>query len=142
MRSAFKLILSWLYWITKNKYKKNNPIHNLFKFSWIKVVKKEALTALPTMEPQNSLECPVSQEMHAQSHCCVQQFVTLWMIAGQAPLSMWFSRQEYWSGLSCTYSRDLPEPGIRSVSTTSPALASEFFIIEPSGKPKLVNICS
>ena len=42
----------------------------------------------------------------------VQLFVTLWTIALQAPLSMGFSRQEYWSGLPCPLPRDLPDPGI------------------------------
>ena len=58
---------------------------------------------------------------------CVWFFVTLWMVAHQAPLSMGFSRQEYWSGLPCPPSRDVPNLGIKSVSLTSPALAGGFF---------------
>ena len=54
-------------------------------------------------------------------------FVTLWTVACQAPLSMGFSRQEYCSGLPCPPPRDLPNPGIRSVSLTSPAFAGRFF---------------
>ena len=42
----------------------------------------------------------------------VQLFVTLWTVALQAPLSMGFSRQEYWSGLPCPPPGDLPDPGI------------------------------
>ena len=42
-------------------------------------------------------------------------FVTLWTIARQAPLSMGFSRQEYWSGLPCRPPGDLPNPGIEPV---------------------------
>ena len=42
----------------------------------------------------------------------VQLFATLWTIAHQAPLSMEFSRQEYWSGLPCLPPRDLPQPDI------------------------------
>ena len=42
----------------------------------------------------------------------VQLFVTLWTIAHQAPLSLGFCRQEYWSGLSCLPPWDLPDPGI------------------------------
>ena len=45
----------------------------------------------------------------------------------QAPLSMEFSRQEYWSGLPCPPPEDLPNPGIEPVSLTSPALAGGFF---------------
>ena len=54
--------------------------------------------------------------------------VTLWTIACQAPLSMGFSRQEYWSGLSCHPSGDLPDPRIEPSSLMSPALAGRFFI--------------
>ena len=42
----------------------------------------------------------------------VQLFVTLWTIAHQAPLSMGFSRQEYWSGLSCPPPGDLSNQGL------------------------------
>ena len=53
--------------------------------------------------------------------------VILWTVARQAPLSMGFSRQEYWSVLPCPPPEDLPDPGIESVSLTSPALAGRFF---------------
>ena len=46
----------------------------------------------------------------------------------QAPLSMGFSRQEYWSGLPCRPPGDLPHPGIKPVSLTFPALTGSFFI--------------
>ena len=58
---------------------------------------------------------------------CVALFVTLWTVAHQAPLSIGFSRQEYWSGLPCHSPGDLPSPGIEPVSLMSPALASWFF---------------
>ena len=57
----------------------------------------------------------------------VQLFVTLRTVAHQAPLSMGFSRQEYWSGLPCPPPGDLPDPGIEPVSLMSPALAGVFF---------------
>ena len=47
--------------------------------------------------------------------------------AYQAPLSMGFSRQEYWSGLLCPPPGDLPKPGIEPGSPMSPALAGGFF---------------
>ena len=53
----------------------------------------------------------------------VQLFETPWTVACQAPLSMGFSRQEYWSGLPCPLPGDLPNPGIEPVSLMSPALA-------------------
>ena len=46
----------------------------------------------------------------------VQLFVTPWAVARQAPLSMGFSRQEYWSGLPFPAPGDLPDPGIELVS--------------------------
>ena len=53
--------------------------------------------------------------------------VTLWSVAHEAPLSMGFSRQENWSGLSCPPPGDLPDPGIKPVSLMSAALAGGFF---------------
>ena len=57
----------------------------------------------------------------------VQFFVTPWTIARQPPLSMGFSRQEYWSGLPRPPPGDLLEPGIEPTSLMSPTLAGEFF---------------
>ena len=62
-------------------------------------------------------------------------FVTPWTIAHQAPLSMEFSRQEYWSRLSFPSPGDLPDPGIEPASPESSALAGEFFTTEPPGNP-------
>ena len=56
-----------------------------------------------------------------------QLFATLWTVACQAPLSMQFSRQEYWSGLPCPPPGDLPKLGIEPVSLMSPALEGGFF---------------
>ena len=72
-------------------------------------------------------------------HLCVcsamsDSFATSWTIARQAPLSMGFSRQEYWSGLSFPPPGDLPLSGIE---LTSSALAGGFFITEAPGNPLL-----
>ena len=56
----------------------------------------------------------------------VRLFVTLWTVARQAPLSMGFSRQEYWSGLPCPPPGRLLSPGIEPKSLMSPALAGGF----------------
>ena len=53
-------------------------------------------------------------------------------VAGQAPLSMGFPRQEDWSGLPCPSPGDRLDPGIEPMA---PALASGFFTTEPPGKP-------
>ena len=57
----------------------------------------------------------------------IRLFVTLWTVARQAPLSIGFSRQEYWSGLPCPFPGDLLHPGIEFANFTSPALVGEFF---------------
>ena len=58
---------------------------------------------------------------------CVWLFVTQWTVAHRAPLSVGFSRQEYWSGLPCPPPGDLPDSGIELVSLMSPSLAGGFF---------------
>ena len=68
----------------------------------------------------------------------VQLFVTLWTIRHQAPLSMGFPRQEYWSGLP------FPPPGIFPTQESnpclllSPELAGRFFTIRPT--PCIINV--
>ena len=59
----------------------------------------------------------------------VRLFATLLTIALQAPLSLGLSRQQYWSGLPCTPPGDLPDPGIKPVSLSSPVLAGKFCTI-------------
>ena len=66
--------------------------------------------------------------LHAQSLSLGQLFVTLCTVVHQAPLSMGFSGQEYWSWLPFLCSGDLPDPGIEP---TFPALAGGFFPTEP-----------
>ena len=68
----------------------------------------------------------------AQSLSCVQLFCDPVTTACQAPLSIEFPRQEYWSGFPFLPPRDLPDPGIEPMS---PALAGSFFTTEPQGKP-------
>ena len=73
----------------------------------------------------------------------VQLFETPWTIACRSPLSMGFFRQTYWSGLPCPSPGDFPNPGIKLMSPTSPALAGRFFTTEPLVKlvklPKAVK---
>ena len=61
-----------------------------------------------------------------QPLCCVQLFMTLWTVAHQAPLSMRFLRQEYWSGLPFPPPGDLPNPGLESTSPVSPTLTGRL----------------
>ena len=62
-------------------------------------------------------------------------FVAPWTIAHQAPLSMQFSRHEYWSVLSLPIPGDLPDPGIKPGSLASSALTGGFFTTELPGNP-------
>ena len=64
----------------------------------------------------------------------VRLFETPWAIAHQAPPSMGFSRQEYWSGLSCPPPWDLPQPETEPASLMSPTLAGRFFTTSATGK--------
>ena len=61
-----------------------------------------------------------------------------WTVACQAPLSMGFSRQEYWSGLPCPSSGDLPDPG---VEPRSPALQQILYHLNHQGSPYTHILC-
>ena len=63
--------------------------------------------------------------MKVKSLSRVRLFATPWTVAYQAPLSMGFSRQEYWSGLPFPSPGDLPDPGIEPTSLTFPALGRQ-----------------
>ena len=60
-----------------------------------------------------------------------QLCVTPWTAAHQAPLSMGFSRQEYWGGLPFPSAGDLPDPGIEPMSPVSPALQADSLPAQP-----------
>ena len=66
--------------------------------------------------------------MHTQWLSRVRLSVTPWTAARQAPMSMGFSRQEYWSGLLFPSPGDLPSSEMEPTSLMSPALAGRFFI--------------
>ena len=70
-------------------------------------------------------------EVKVKSFSCVRLFATPWTVAHQAPPSMGFSRQEYWSGLPFPSPEDLPDPGIEP---RSPALQADTLTSEPPGK--------
>ena len=67
---------------------------------------------------------------------CVQLLATPWTVTHQVPLSMEFSRQEYWSGYPFPSPRDLPNPGIKP---RSPARQADSLPGEPQGKPSIKN---
>ena len=73
--------------------------------------------------------------MHAHVLSCVPLFETPWAIAYQAPLSMGFSRQAYWSGMPFPSPGHFPDPGIEP---GSPALAGESLPVSCQGGPQIV----
>ena len=67
-------------------------------------------------------------------------FATPWTMACQAPLSVGFSRQEYWSRLPFPSPRDLPNPGLEPMSLMPLVLAGRFFTTGSPGK-EYINVC-
>ena len=66
-----------------------------------------------------------------QSLSYIRLFATPWTVALQAPLSVGFSRQEYWSGLPCPPPGDLPAPGIKHMSHVSCTAGGFFITVTP-----------
>ena len=75
---------------------------------------------------------------HVQPLSSVQLFVTTWTVAHQAPVSMGFPRQEYWSGVPFPSPGRLPDPGIK---TRSPALQADSFPSEPGMPVVIPSLC-
>ena len=71
--------------------------------------------------------------------CHAWLFAILWTVARQAPLSMGFSRQGYWSGVPFLFPGDLPNPGIEP---RSPAWQADSLSAKPQGKPKNTGVGS
>ena len=78
-----------------------------------------------------SAEYPVEE---VKSLSRVRRFATPWTVVYKAPLSMEFSRQEYWSGLPFPSPGDLPHPGIKP---RSPALQADALLSEPPNHPRI-----
>ena len=70
-----------------------------------------------------------------------QLFVILWIEAHQAPLSMGFSRQEYWSRWPCIPPGDFPHPGLEPTSPASPSLQADSLPLSHQGSPIYIYIC-
>ena len=80
------------------------------------------------------------QEVELQTTCVlsrVQLFATPWTVAHQAPLSIGFSRQEYWSGLPFPSPEDIPDPGIE---LRSPALQADSLLLSHRRNPENTSI--
>ena len=92
---------------------------------WPQVNSREGTQLHPSTESEVKLKVKLLS--------CVGELwtVTLWTVAYQAPLSMGFSRQEYWSGLPLPSPGDLPDPGIEA---GSPSLQADTLPSKPPGK--------
>ena len=101
--------------------------YNLKKFPWAPF---QLMMSPQRQLPQISVACSV------RACSVMSDYVTAWTVARQTPLSMEFSRQEYWSGMP--FLPDLPDPGIKPVS---PALVGRFFTTEPPLKPQRGRGC-
>ena len=77
--------------------------------------------------------------MKVKSLSRVQLFAAPWTVAHQAPSSMGFSRQEYWSGLPFTSPGNLPDPG---TEPGSPTLQADALTSEPPGKPTAAAVAA
>ena len=80
------------------------------------------------------LESKVAPGLQLHVFSCVRFFVAQWTVGHQAPLSMEFSRQEYWSELQFPSPGNLPDPGIEPTTPVSPPLADGFLTTAPPGK--------
>ena len=92
-------------------------------------------SVFPVCTHSRQCACPDSLSVCVLSRSVVSDsFQPQWTIARQAPLSMGFPRQEYWSGLPFPPAGDLPDPGMEPTSA-SPASAGRFSTTEAPGKP-------
>ena len=106
------------------------------KIQWAKQIPQNH----PNEELQNfnlvwSANTVVVHCTHSRVRSHVWLFAKPWAVAHQAPLSMQFSQQEYWSGLPFPTPGDIPDPKIEPKSPVSSALAGRFFTTVPLGKP-------
>ena len=99
---------------------------HLSTVGWLRLCSEPSL---PNLRAQDDSMCMLSNFSH------VWLFATLWTVARQAPLSVEFSRQEYWSWFPCPPPRDLPDPGIELASLMSLALQAGSLLLAPPGKP-------
>ena len=90
--------------------------------------------------PVSSEICPASLLFQCLVSMCgvfmlshIRLFATAWTVTRQAPLSMGFSRQEYWSSLPFPAPGDLPNPGIQPLSPVAPALQVDSLLLSHLG---------
>ena len=87
---------------------------------------------------QSSEQALCAEVKWSESHSVVSDSVTAWVVAGQSPLSMEFSRPEYRSGSPFPSPGDLPNPGIEPRSSP---LWADSLLFEPQGSPQSLQLC-
>ena len=108
----------------------------MYSYNSILLIFKWALISRNIQMAQGSLLSALCwPKVKVKSLSRVQLFATLWTVAYQAPLSLGFSRQEYWSGLPFPSPGDLPDLGIEP---GFPALQADALTAEPPGKPRIL----
>ena len=107
-----------------NVYVRNFNINRMH----LETLPRIQIVAKPFLVPTSNAFLPLKYEVNLLSR--VQLFETSWTVAGQAPLPMGFSKQEYWSGLPFPAPGDLPNPGIEP---WSPAWQADALSSEPPG---------
>ena len=107
-------------------------LHN--QVNWSQTLKTKACDPFKGCCPflRFSIVSPATHAFVLSRFSCVSLFVTLWTIAYQAPLSMGFPRQEFWSGLPCSPPGDLPNLGIEP---GTPALQVDSLSLSRGGSP-------
>ena len=86
------------------------------------------------LSPQGRQLCtPIITRWQSVSRSVMSNSLQPWIVTSQAPLSMEFSRQEYWSALPCLSPGIFPDPGIEP---RSPTLHADSLPSEPPGKPQ------
>ena len=91
------------------------------------------------LEKKKKKRTYVCEKSESVSCLVVSDPVTPWTVPTSPPLSMEFSRQEYWRGLPYSTPGNLPDPGIRPTSLASPALVGRFSTTAPPGQLELYN---
>ena len=105
-------------------------IHTLCSHSTLQLPLKHSSLSTATFSPFLKLS---SGPLLCSAESLLFNSMTLWAAAFQVPLSVGFPRQEYWSGLLCPPSGDLPNPGIKTVSPVPPALQVDSLPLSHQG---------
>ena len=129
--------------LEEKKEKNNNEnIKGYWRQSPMTVTERSIFFQKVTQVYSNQLKIPTSQIPLQLPHCCCCSLVTLrhvwplatpWTAAHQAPLSMGFSRQAYWSGVPFSPPGDLPNPGIEPRAPVSPAWHVDYLLMSHLG---------